>query len=142
MATAALHGLWVRSRDLAHETWKYLLVSVISLAVDYALLVGCTSLGHVHYLVSAAVGFSVGLFVNYALSVSFVFQHRRLRDRRLEFVGFFLIGLIGLVLNEALMRLFVETFGLGYALAKLPATAVGFVFNFGSRRILLFTARP
>ena len=133
--------LWTRSRDLAHESWKYLLVSVAALAVDYGLLVLLTEFGHFHYLVSAAVGFVAGLFLSYGLSVTLVFRQRRLRDRRLEFMGFFAIGLIGLGLNEALMKLFVESFGLGYALAKIPATAVGFVFNFGSRRVLLFTVR-
>ncbi len=101
-----------------------------------------TALGRVHYLISAAVGFSAGLVVNYALSVAFVFRERRLASRRWEFVGFMLIGLAGLALNEVLMKLFVETVGLGYALAKIPATGVGFVFNFGARRLALFTARP
>jgi putative flippase GtrA len=127
-------------RGLLHETWKYFLVSLAALALDYALLVALTSLGHVHYLISAAVGFAAGLVLNYALSVAFVFRQRRLADRRMEFAGFFLIGLAGLALNEALMKLFVDGAGLGYALAKVPATGVGFVFNFGVRRAMLFTA--
>lgn len=127
---------------LFHEGWKYFLVSLAALALDYALLVGLTALGHLHYLVSAAVGFLAGLALNYALSVAFVFREHRLADRRVEFLGFLLIGLVGLGLNEVLMKLFVETAGLGYALAKIPATGVGFLFNFGARRLLLFTARP
>ncbi len=124
---------------LFHETWKYFLVSLAALALDYGLLVALTALGRVHYLISAAVGFTAGLALNYALSVAFVFHERRLADRRWEFVGFALVGLAGLVLNEGLMKLFVESAGLGYALAKIPATGVGFVFNFGLRRALLFT---
>jgi len=127
--------------QLFHETWKYFLVSLAALVVDYGLLVGLTSGAHVHYLVSAGVGFTAGLVLNYALSVAFVFRERRLTSRRWQFVGFMLIGLAGLALNEFLMKLFVETVGLGYALAKIPATGVGFMFNFGVRRALLFTAR-
>ena len=127
---------------LAGETWKYFLVSLAALGVDYGLLVFLTGVGRLHYLVSAAIGFSAGLAVNYALSVTLVFRERRLKSRRLEFAGFFAIGAIGLILNEALMKLFVETFGLAYVLAKIPATGVGFVFNFGARKVLLFTAAP
>jgi putative flippase GtrA len=135
-----LSGKLVR---LFQETWKYFLVSLAALGVDYGLLVGLTALAHVHYLVSAAVGFSAGLILNYALSVAFVFRERRLQSRPLEFVGFMLIGVAGLALNEALMKVFVEVAGLGYALAKVPATGVGFVFNFAARRLLLFsTPRP
>lgn len=126
---------------LFNESWKYFLVSLAALAVDYGLLVGLTSLGHLHYLVSAAIGFLAGLGLNYALSTAFVFREHRLADRRAEFLGFLLIGLAGLGLNEVLMKLFVDTVGLGYAVAKIPATGVGFVFNFGARRLLLFTAR-
>jgi putative flippase GtrA len=139
MAIGTSQRPWARARVLAHETWKYFLVSIVALAADYALLILLTALGHVHYLVSAAVGFSVGLLINYSLSVTLVFQERRLGDRRLEFLVFFAIGLIGLLLNEILMKVFVDSFGLGYAMAKAPATAVGFVFNFGLRRVALFS---
>lgn len=125
--------------QLFHETWRYFLVSLAALALDYGLLVGLTSLGKVNYLISAAVGFSAGLALNYALSIAFVFRQRAIADRRWEFAGFAAVGLAGLVLNEGLMKLFVETAGMGYALAKIPATGVGFVFNFGVRRALLFT---
>jgi putative flippase GtrA len=136
----SLAPLMARGRVIFHETWKYFLVSIAALAVDFGLLVLLTEFGRMHYLASAAVGFSAGLVVNYALSVTLVFSQRRLSDRRLEFVGFLLIGLAGLALNEALMKLFVDTFHLGYVFAKVPATGVGFVFNFGARRAMLFTA--
>jgi putative flippase GtrA len=128
--------------QLLHETWKYFLVSLAALTVDYGLLVGLTAVGHVHYLASAAVGFSAGLVLNYALSVALVFRERRVADRRMEFAAFFLIGVGGLLLNEALMKLFVDGVGLGYALAKIPATGVGFVFNFAARRLILFSKAP
>jgi putative flippase GtrA len=130
------------SARLARETWLYFLVSLAALGVDYGLLVFLTEVGRLHYLVSAAIGFSAGLAVNYALSVTLVFRERRLASRRLEFAAFLAIGILGLILNEALMKLFVETFGLAYILAKIPATGVGFAFNFGTRKALLFTASP
>ena len=126
---------------LFNEGWKYFLVSLAALALDYGLLVGLTAIGHLYYLVSAAIGFLAGLALNYALSVAFVFREHRLGDRRIEFLGFLLIGLVGLGLNEVLMKALVESAGLGYALAKIPATGVGFVFNFSARRLLLFTAK-
>jgi putative flippase GtrA len=140
MANVNLNGVWTRSRVLALETWKYFLVSLAALAIDYSLLVTLTTFAHIHYLVSAAVGLSAGFLTSYGLSVTFVFSERRLRDRRLEFLAFLALALVGVALNEFLMKIFVEGFGLGYAIAKVPATAVGFVFNFGLRRSALFTS--
>ena len=125
---------------LFHETWKYLLVSIAALAVDYALLAGLTRIAGVEWQIAAAASFTAGLFVNYALSVTFVFKERRVKSRGVEFLGFFIIGALGLGINELVMKYFVEVIHVGPLLAKIPATGVGFVFNFVARRALLFTA--
>ncbi len=128
-----------RAATLFHESWKYLLVSILALAVDYGLMVSLTQMAGVHYLASAAIGFCAGLAVNYILSVTVVFTERRLSSRRLEFLGFLVIGLLALGLNEVLMKAFVEALHLDYRLAKIPAAGIGFIFNFVTRRVLLFT---
>jgi putative flippase GtrA len=124
---------------LVRESWSYLLVSIAALTLDYSLLVGLTALVHVNYLTSAAIGFTAGLILNYGLSIAFVFDERRLANPAMEFLIFAVIGLLGLGLNLLLMKLMVDRVHLGYALAKLPATGIGFIFNFGTRRALLFT---
>jgi putative flippase GtrA len=124
---------------LAVESAKYFLVSAAALALDYGLLVGLTEFANLNYLVSAGLGFSAGVVLSYILSVRFVFSERRLESRRLEMMVFFLIGLAGLALNEVLMKTLVEHAGFGYIFAKIPATGIGFVFNFGTRRFFLFT---
>jgi len=124
---------------LAMEAAKYFLASAAALALDYGLLVGLTEFVRLNYLVSAAIGFAAGVVLTYVLSTRFVFHERRLRDRRAEAAVFFLIGVAGLALNEMLMKTLVEYAGLAYVLAKIPATGIGFVFNFAARRFFLFT---
>lgn len=140
------HGLIDRAvglvRKLFGEGLRYFVASAAALVVDYAVLVGATEIFKIHYLVSAALSFTGGLLVNYLLSVTWVFKERRLENRWVEAAGFAAVGVLGLALNEGLMALFVEGFGLVYAVAKIPATGIGFVFNYGLRRILLFTRRP
>jgi putative flippase GtrA len=135
-------SLWAARRRVFHEAWRYGLVSLLAFAADYALLVGLTELAGLHYLVSAGISFSCGVAIAYVLSVTMVFRERRLSDRRAEFVGFFLIGLIGLAANQLLLALFVEQAGLSYALAKLPVAAMTVGLNFTARRLLLFTTHP
>ncbi len=125
---------------LFREGWRYFLASAAALALDFALLVVLTRFAGVHYLVSAAVGFCAGTVLTYVVSITWVFRHRSVKDRRLELLGFVLIGLVGLALNEVLMITFVEWFGLTYVIAKIPTAGVGFVCNFAMRRFFLFTA--
>ena len=101
-----------------------------------------TEFAGLHYLVSACLGFMVGISVNYALSVSWVFDHRSVNNRVHEFAIFVSIGMSGLAFNAALMWIFTELAGFHYLASKVIATALIFLFNFGARKVLLFSTKP
>ena len=125
---------------LFHESWKYFLVSALSLAVDLALFWLLVEKAHIHYLIANIVSVSAGLVVNYALSVAFVFKERRLKSRWAEFVGFVVIGVLGLAVNEAGVAVLIGLAHLPIVIGKVGAAGVSFVFNFVVRRVVLFTA--
>jgi putative flippase GtrA len=127
------------ARRLAGESFKYMLASVLAFAIDFAVLVSLTEFARLNYLVAAACGFTAGLVVTYAASVTLVFQERRLSSPGLQFVVFAAIGLVGLALTEVLMALIVGRGGINYAVAKLLVAGVSFAFNFAARRLILFT---
>ena len=118
----------------------YGLVSVLALACDYGLLLGLVAAG-LQYLVAATLSFCAGLVVSYALSVQFVFSHRRALSREFEAAGFFAVGIVGLLLTQALLLVLVGRLGLSVAVAKIPTTGIVFVFNFLCRRSLVFVER-
>jgi putative flippase GtrA len=126
---------------LFHETWKYFLVSAASLVVDQGVFWALVHRAQIYYLAANVLSVSVGLAVNYVLSITLVFKERRLASRRAEFVGFIAIGIMGLAVNEAFIALFVGGLGLGAMMGKILSAGPSFVFNFVSRRVLLFTAR-
>ena len=96
-----------------------------------------TEWAHLHYLVSASISFSAGLVVIYLLSIFVVFKNRSLRNRWQEFLVFLFIGLLGLGLNGLLLFGF-EQISVGYAMAKIPTAVAVFLFNYSTRRFLLF----
>jgi putative flippase GtrA len=138
-------GLKARTRTLLVERSdrtivqfiRYGLVAVVALAFDfgtYALLVRGSD---VHPVLAATIGFTLGLFVNYLLSILWVFKQRT-RSKRVEFITFFAVGLIGLGLTDLIIWvLAVEMHG-DELIAKLVATAIVFFWNFGARKMLLF----
>ena len=130
------------ARALLVQLFKYGAASGVALAVDYGLMVALTELAGLHYLVSATIGFCCGAVVAYMLSVAFVFTERRLASAGVEFALFVLIGVAALGLNQALLFALVDGAGLHYALAKVPVTGVVFLFNFGVRKAVLFSAAP
>jgi putative flippase GtrA len=131
--------LWRRLPEGLRELALYGLASALALGVDWGLLLILTKVG-VNYLVASATGFTCGIGVTYVLSVSMVFRHRPVADRRREFVGFLGVGLAGLILTQGLMALWVEALHWTPGLAKIPTAGVVFLFNFTVRRALLFRA--
>jgi putative flippase GtrA len=123
--------------QLAVDLWRYGLCSALALALDWSLLMLLVDL-HVNYLAAATTSFTVGMVFAYAGSVLFVYRGRRSYPLLTEAIGFFLVGIAGLVLNAALLFVFVKMLGLSVGIAKAP-TAIGvFLFNFLARRTLLF----
>jgi len=128
-------------RVLWKEGMRYFISSALALAVDAGIYIALIRLAGVHYLLSAPVGFAAGVVIIYLLSTRWVFAERRFEDRRWEFAIFVVIGVLGLLLNELVIFTGVEHLALSYELAKLVSAALVFGFNFGARKLLLFT-RP
>jgi len=121
------------------ELVLYGLASALALGLDWGALLALTSLG-VNYLVASGTGFTGGMAITYLLSISVVFRHRPVADRKREFIGFIGVGFAGLVLTQGLMALWVEALHMTPGLAKIPTAGIVFLFNFTVRRALLFKA--
>lgn len=126
---------------LMRDMIRYGAASLVALSLDYSTLLILNGSGIGYHLATAG-GFLIGLTTIYLLSVRYVFEGRRSRAAHVEMVGFLVTGLCGLLLSEALMSLFVSGLGLPVAIAKAPTSGVNFLFNFLSRRALLFKELP
>ena len=117
---------------------RYLFVGGIATVADWGALFLLTRAG-LHYSVSAAIAFVLGLAVNFLLSKRFVFRASEARVRPVaEFLSYAAIGLVGLGLTEGIMWLFTERIGLHYMLSKAIATALVLVWNYAARKIAIY----
>lgn len=130
---------YLRAR-LGREFLGYFTASLVALGIDMALLLMLVRV--MHPLAAATIAFLCGLLVCYALVVRFVFSERRYGTRRTrEAAIFFLVGLVGLGVNDAVIYLGHVLLMLPLALSKLGAAALSFLFNFIIRKFLLFRRR-
>lgn len=120
------------------QLFRYFFVGGFAFVVDYGTLFVLTEFCGVNYLISAAIAFILGLIVNYLISIIWVFGQRTVENRWIEFAIFSGIGLIGLVLNEAIMYLGSDVLGLYFMLSKLCSTGIVFFWNFFARKIILY----
>jgi putative flippase GtrA len=127
--------------SLLGQFLRYLVVGGVSFLVDFGVLVLLTEALDIYYLTSAAVAFCCGLVTNYVLSITWVFSARSLASKRTEFAIFSIIGVIGLGWNELLLYLGTSVLGLDYRVSKLITVVIVLFWNFGMRKLILFS-RP
>ena len=116
------------------QFFRYSFLGGFSAIVDIATLTVCTSVLHIHYLISACLGFVLGIIINYVLSMMWIFESSGKKTTELTF--FIVIGLGGLGLNELIIWIMVRYVGLFYLIAKLVAVLIVLVWNFTLRRLL------
>ena len=74
------------------QFFRYFGVSGICLLVDTGTLFVLTEYAGINYLISTFIGYSLGLILNYILSVTWVFKTKRMANRPMEFGIFVVIG--------------------------------------------------
>lgn len=126
---------------IARQFLQYVVVGGLAFTADFLTLFALTRYAGFHYLVSATLGFLIGLAINYLLCVLWIFDYRSMSNKVHEFVVFTAIGIAGLALNNGIIYALTEGAGVFYLQSKIVAAALILLFNFGLRRALLFT-RP
>lgn len=117
---------------------RYTFVGGLAFIFDFGSLYILTEKFSVHYLISAAIAFLLGLTINYGLSISWVFDNRSINSRSVEFLIFTVIGLVGLVLNEFIIWFFTTILNTHYLSSKLISAVGVYLWNFFIRRYMLF----
>lgn len=124
------------------QFFRYVLVGAVSSIADWSALYACYDLINMNYYLSIALAFLLGLILNYVLSKKFVFTGVTVSDRPVgQFYIYFVTGVIGLILTEIFMVVFDRYLCLHYMAAKIISTILVFVWNFGSKKIILYRKR-
>ena len=126
-------------KQLLREITGYGVASAVALSVDMGLLWAFVHVG-IDYIAASVASFTAGAVVAYWLSITLAFRRHRMRDRRVELLGFVAIGVMGLIINTSVIYTAVQFLSLHYMLAKGAAAGFTFAFNFIVRRQLLFVA--
>jgi putative flippase GtrA len=128
-------------RQFLRDFFAYGLVSAFALGVDLGILLLLNRQLGVQYLIAATISFVCGAAVAYALSVRFVFHYHRLAHRSSEFGSFVLLGVVGLLVNAAVIAALKELAGAPLLVAKIGAAGCTLCVNFLLRRQFLFAPK-
>jgi putative flippase GtrA len=117
---------------------RYFVSGGVAFVVDATLLYFLTEWVGLFYLVSTVLSYAVGLIITYLFSIKWVFDHRSVDNRKVEFGVFVVIGVAGLGLTSLCMWFFTAVVGVHYLVSKVVTTIIVFVWNFIAKKLLLF----
>lgn len=137
--TFNLRGLFVAPSDnLWIQAFRYAFVGVIAFLVDWLFLYLLT-IGGLHYLVSAAFAYLIGLVVNFSLAKKFIFIRKPVHlNKQAEFIVYGLIGCVGLIITEVLMYFFTDVLLVNFMISKVIAAVLAPIWNFTAKKTILY----
>ncbi len=124
-------------KKLIGQIMKFGIVGVLCFGIDYGLMIFLTEVGGIPYLVSSGISFSVSVMVNYILSLTFVFETDKNKNKIVEFLIFIMLSVIGLGINQILMWVCVDKLHVHYMISKIGVTGVVMVYNFITRKLII-----
>lgn len=120
------------------EFIKYFLVTGIATIADFITLLLLRKNFNISLGFANIIAFCIGVTLNYALTIIFVFSKSKFKSRAFEIALFIIIGIAGLYVNTFVLTLLAQKYMIGEPIAKFFATGVSFIFNFVLKKLLLF----
>lgn len=117
------------------EIIRFVVVGGICFILEFALLYALTEYLYIPYLISSALAFIIALIVNYLLCVYVVFHAQNQSNTKRTW--FIITSIAGLGVNQIVMYVTVEKFGIWYMFAKFFAAAIVMIWNYITKKIIL-----
>lgn len=127
------------------NTWgqflRYGISGGLAFIFYFVLLFVGTEYFSLHHLVSLVVAYVISIFVNFTVSRFFVFRSKNAAILK-EAVSFFLVAMVGLVLQALIVWVGVEGFEMNYLLMNILASGVVYGVSFTLNKFLTFRDAP
>lgn len=131
----------ILEHPLVQQILKFGVVGFLCFFIEYGLLILLRETLQMPVLIANGLAFTVSVIVNYILSIIFVFETDKSKNKVKEFVVFILLSIGGLIINQIVMwggtAILDPFWSRSYILVKPFATGVVMVYNFITRKIFI-----
>lgn len=117
---------------------RYLFVGFIAMLFDVGFFFIFAKVLNFNYFVVGLIGFMLATLINYFLSIKIVFKSGVRHSKRKEIAYVYFVSIIALGINQMILVYLIKIVGLEKMLSKLSATISVFLWNYFSRKKLIF----
>jgi len=127
-----LKKLFARHQETGVQFIKFALIGVLNTSIHYLVFLALYRAGGMHYLLSSAIGYCVGLFNSFLLNKIWTFKTVNVR-KDIEFLKFVVVNMVSLLVNMITLQVAVTLLHLipevGQIIAIILHTCTNFVGN-------------
>ena len=125
------------------EFCRYILVGGSAFLIDFGLfhLFDTYIFSGKYLYLSVFIGYFVGLVYNFLLSCKYVFENgfSKIKHKEVQsFIIFTIIGIIGLLLTEIIMHVFVKVCHFNSDISRIITSAIVLFWNYYARKVIIF----
>jgi len=120
---------------------KYFIVGSIAALTDISLFYIFAKLLAYNYLIVAFFSYTIATFVNYILSINYVFQSRSKFSKKQELSLIYLVSGIAIMINQISLYILVDLLSIEIITSKVIATVITFFWNYFMRNNFIFRER-
>ena len=128
---------WRKQIARYHQFLKYCVGGGLAFFVDIAGLYIFTEFCGLWYILSATLSFILAAVFNYLFQRFITFKSQD-KNYTKQFILFIIIALVGLLINNSILYILVEFFGLWYMFAKAFVASVVLIWNFWANKKFTF----
>lgn len=118
---------------------KYFFVGGTAAVVDIGLFLIFAKVLSYNYLIVGFFTFIIATFVNYYLSIRFIFESGKKFKKKYEIILIYIVSASSLVLNLFLLFTFYELLEIDVGISKIIVTGLLFFYNYSLRRYFIFS---
>lgn len=123
-------------KQLVNQMIRFVFVGGTATLLDMGILYLLNYQLRMNHFIAATIAFVLATFYNYELSMRLVFNSKYKEDnRQKEFIAFFVLSVIGLLLTLLGLLIFVDWLKFDVMIAKVIVGVFVMAFNFISRKI-------
>jgi len=117
---------------------KYFIIGGIAAIVNLIIFFIFAEVMRYNYFVIGALAFIVATFVNYILSIKYVFKSGIRFSKHKELFWIYVVSIIGLIVNEIILYLFISLLHIEIMISQIIAIGAVFFWNYIARNSFVF----
>ena len=122
---------------LVNKIIKFSIVGGIATIIDFAFLYIFKEFLNIDVIIANTLSFIISVTYNYIASVTWVFDVNKDKNKKIQFILFVLLSIIGLIINNTILFILTDKLNIYYLISKIIATIFVMTFNFITRKRFL-----